>query len=327
MFVDEVKINVKAGNGGDGCSSFYHDKFNKWRPRADGGDGGGGGDIVFETDENVQTLLDFHYRQHFKAESGGHGGSNKKNGPRGKDLRIKVPRGTLIKDYENDFLLRELEKKGDSVVIARGGRGGRGNSRNRPREKGASGEEKILILELRLIADVGIIGYPNAGKSTLISRISNARPKIANYPFTTKAPVLGVASLRDEAAFVVAEIPGLIEGAHQGRGLGDKFLRHTERTKILIHLVDIAGCEGRDPISDYINLNKELRFYGKELIKKPQLLALNKADLEPAKYNIQRFKKRFPKKKIFAISASSGEGIKELLNALHRKLKGLKNYA
>lgn len=323
MFIDEAKIYVKAGAGGDGCNSFYRDKWNRIG-RPDGGPGGDGGNIIFEVDENVQTLLDFQYRQHHEAESGSHGSSNHKKGRRGKDLLIKVPAGTLIKDAVNGLVLRDLIKTGDSVIIAKGGEGGRGNSRGRESTPGAPGEEKTVILELKLIADAGIIGYPNAGKSTLISRISSAHPKIANYPFTTKEPVLGVVKLYDYAAFVVAEIPGLIEGAHEGRGLGDKFLKHIERTKLLIHLVDIAGCEGREPADDYRTLNNELKSYSKLLTAKPQIVALNKVDITEAKANIKKFKKSFPKIKIFPVSAVTGEGIKELLDAVYKKVKSLK---
>lgn len=326
MFIDEARVYVKAGKGGDGCQSFYRDKWNRIG-RPDGGPGGDGGDIVFTADQNIQTLLDFQYRQHLEAESGAHGSSNHKKGKRGTDLIIKVPAGTIIKDAGNNGLvLRDLASIGDSVIIAKGGRGGHGNSRNRPREKGAQGEEKTVLLELKLIADAGIIGYPNAGKSTLISRISSAHPKVANYPFTTKEPVLGVVKLHEEDTFVVAEIPGLIEGAHEGRGLGDRFLRHVERTKILIHLVDIAAFEGRDPVLDYKNLNRELLLYSKELAKKPQIVALNKIDIPEAKDNIKRFKKSYPKIKVCPISAATGEGISALLEAAYKKVVSIKKY-
>ncbi|MCM8790406.1 MAG: GTPase ObgE [Candidatus Omnitrophica bacterium] len=323
MFIDEARIYVKAGDGGDGCQSFYRDKYNR-KGSPDGGPGGDGGDVILEVDENVQTLLDFQYRQHHQAERGHHGSSNHKKGARGADLHIKVPAGTLIKDAETGLVLRDLVKAGDSVIIARGGKGGRGNSRNHPRTFGEPGEERTVILELKIIADVGIVGYPNAGKSTLISRISSAHPKVANYPFTTKEPVLGVVKMYEDATMIVAEIPGLIEGAHEGRGLGDKFLKHVERTKVLIHLVDIAGCEGRDPLQDYKKLNYELKAYSKELVKKPQVIALNKIDITSAQLNIKRFKKAMPRAKVFPISAVTGEGIKELLDAVYRKVKGLK---
>ena len=326
MFIDEAKVYVKAGSGGDGCQSLYRDRWNRIG-RPDGGPGGGGGDVIFEADDNIQTLLDFQYRQHIEAKSGSHGSSNHKKGARGDDLRIKVPPGTIIKDAERGFVLRDLVKHGDSVIIAKGGAGGRGNSRGRDREEGFPGEEKIVSLELKLIADCGIIGYPNAGKSTLISKVSSARPKIANYPFTTKEPVLGVVRMYEDAGFVIAEIPGLIEGAHLGRGLGDKFLRHVERTKMLVHLVDVAGFEGRDPVSDYRKLNKELKSYSKELALKSQVVALNKIDLSGAKENIRKFKKSLPKLKTFPVSSLTGDGIKELLEYLYKKIRAVKKHA
>lgn len=324
MFVDEAKIYVKAGDGGDGCNSMYRDKFHSQAGRPDGGEGGKGGDAVFEADPNIHTLLDFQYRQHFKADSGTHGSSNHKKGRYGEDMHIKVPPGTIIKDAETGLILRELVHPGDHVIIAKGGVGGCGNSRHRSAEAGALGEEKTVRLELKLIADVGIVGYPNAGKSTLISKISSARPKIADYPFTTKAPVLGVVKIHEGASLIFAEIPGLIEGAHQGRGLGDRFLRHIERTKVLIHLIDIAACECRDPYKDYVNLNKELKLYSKELIKKPQFVVLNKSDLEQAAGLIKKFKKHMRGTKVFPVSALTGLGIKELLSAVYKKVKSLK---
>lgn len=323
MFIDEAKIYIKAGSGGDGCNSFYRDRFHRYG-RPDGGEGGSGGDIIFKVDTNVHTLLDFQYNQHFKAESGLHGSSNNKAGRRGEDRYIKAPPGTLIKDAGTGLILRDLVEKGDSVIIAKGGKGGRGNSRKRSSEKGSPGEEKTVILELKVLADVGIIGYPNAGKSTLISKISSARPKIASYPFTTKEPILGVVKIYEDSTFVAAEIPGLIEGAHEGRGLGDKFLKHTERTRVLIHLVDIAGFEGRDPAADYKNLNKELKLYSKELAVRPQIVALNKSDLPDAKENIKKFKKAYPKIKAFPVSALTGEGMKVLLERVYKELEKAK---
>lgn len=322
MFVDQAKIYVKAGNGGDGCNSMYRDRYHRYG-RPDGGDGGKGGDAIFEVDKNVQTLLDFQYRQHFEADSGSHGSSNHKTGRTGKDLQIKVPPGTIIRDAQSGLVLRELVNPHDRVIAAKGGAGGKGNSRHREAKPGLSGDEKTVILELKLIADAGIVGYPNAGKSTLVSKISSARPKIADYPFTTKAPVLGVVKIHEGVTLVVAEIPGLIEGAHLGKGLGDRFLRHVERTKVLIHLVDIAACDCRDPYKDYINLNKELRLYSKELVKKPQFIALNKCDLEPAQTNIKKFKRHLRGKKIFPISAVTGQGVKELLSAVYKEVKKL----
>lgn len=321
MFVDQSKINVKAGAGGDGCNSMYRDRYHRYG-RPDGGDGGKGADVIFEADSNIHTLLDFQYRQHVVAERGSHGGSNHKKGRHGEDLHIKVPPGTVIKDAQRGLVLRELIKPGGHVIIAKGGAGGKGNSRGRSAEPGSPGEEKTVILELKLIADVGIVGYPNAGKSALISKISSARPKIADYPFTTKAPVLGVVKIHGGATFVVAEIPGMIEGAHLGKGLGDRFLKHVERTKVLIHLVDIAACEGRDPYKDYIGLNKELRLYSKELIRKIQFIALNKSDLWQAKENIKKFEKHLRSSKVYPVSAVTGKGVKELLNAVYKEIYG-----
>lgn len=323
MFIDEAKIYIKAGDGGDGCNSMYRDRYHRYA-RPDGGYGGKGGNVVFEADLNTHTLLDFQYRQHFKADSGSHGSSNHKKGKSGEDLRIKVPPGTVIKDAQSGLVLRELTSPDERVIIARAGEGGKGNSSRRSAEPGARGEEKTVILELKLIADAGIIGYPNAGKSTLISRISSARPKIADYPFTTKAPVLGVAKIHEGVNLVVAEIPGLIEGAHEGRGLGDRFLKHIERTKVLIHLVDIGGCSGRDPYKDYANLNKELKSYSRELIKKPQFIALNKSDLQLAKDNIKKFAKHIRGVRTFPISAVTGEGVKVLLSAVYKKVNSFK---
>ena len=323
MFVDQAKIYLKAGDGGKGCHSIFHDRYHKYG-QPDGGVGGKGADVLFTADDNIQTLLDFQYRQHFEAESGTHGSSNHKKGRFGKDLVIKVPPGTIIKDVASGLVLRELINSGDSAVIARGGFGGRGNSKNRPATAGLPGEEKRVVLELKLIADVGIVGYPNAGKSTLIAKISSAKPKIANYPFTTKVPVLGVVKIHGDDSFVFAEVPGLIEGAHLGKGLGDRFLRHVERTKTLIHLIDVSGFEGRDPYKDYVNLNKELRLYSKELTKKPQIIALNKCDIDLSKENVKKFKKRIRGKKVYVLSAATGEGIKELLSAVYKNVKSLK---
>lgn len=323
MFVDEAKIFVRGGDGGDGCNSRHRTLENKIGT-PDGGPGGDGGSIIFEADPNIHTLLDFQYRHHFTAGSGLHGSSNHKKGHRGKDLIIKVPVGTLIKNADTGLVLRDLVKPGDSVIISRGGLGGRPNSRGRDAEKGFPGEEMALTLELKLIADVGIIGYPNAGKSTLISRISSARPKIASYPFTTKEPVLGVVKM-DDLSFLAADIPGLIEGAHKGRGLGHRFLRHIERTKILVHLIDIAATDCRAPYADYLKLNEELKLYSKELASKPQIIVLNKVDYPESKTHVKEFKKHLPGKKFLQVSALTGEGMEKLLAAISKKLKNVKN--
>jgi GTP-binding protein len=323
MFIDEAKVYVKAGNGGDGCSSLYKDIFNRIG-KPDGGPGGDGGDVVFVVDQNVQTLLDFQYRQHHEAGRGYHGSSNHKKGARGKDLVIKVPPGTLIKDFDSGLIIRDLINIGDKVIVAKGGVGGHGNSRNHEATEGTLGQVKTILLELKLIADAGIIGYPNAGKSTLISKISSAHPKIAGYPFTTKEPVLGVVKIHEGTSFVVAEIPGLIEGAHEGKGLGDKFLRHIERTRILIHLVDISAFEGRNPVQDYRKLNYELKAYSKELSKKFQFIALNKMDNPDAEIHLKKFRKAYPKKKVYPISAITGKGVKELLASAYKKAMSVK---
>lgn len=320
MFIDTAKIYLKAGNGGDGCNSYERDKSGRIM-RANGGPGGNGGDIIFQADENVHTLLDFQYRRHFDSKRGAHASSNNKKGAYGESTIIRIPAGTIIKNFDTGEILKDLVKTGDTFLACRGGEGGSGNSRFRSAEEGHEGEEKTVLLELKLIADVGIVGYPNAGKSTLISRISKARPKIADYPFTTTAPALGVVRHKGNE-FVVADIPGLIEDAHKGKGLGDKFLRHVERTKILIHLVDMSGLNGRDPLTDYRQLNKELEFYSKDLAKKPQIIAANKMDVgETAKEALKKFKKALKAKKVMAISAKNSEGLDELLSSTAKILK------
>lgn len=318
-FIDTAKIYLKAGDGGDGCNSYEKDMAGRI-VRHSGGPGGKGGDIIFKVDENVRTLLDFQYRQHFEADRGGHGSSNNKKGASGQDRIIKVPQGTIIKDFHKSNVLSDLVRTGETFLACRGGKGGSGNSKFRPAEEGEEGEEKTVLLELKLIADVGIVGYPNAGKSTLISRISKARPKVADYPFTTKEPALGVVRFKDYE-FVVADIPGLIEGAHLGKGLGDKFLRHIERTKVLIHLIDMSGLSQRDPVEDYKHLDKELDLYSKALINKPQIIAANKMDVgKTAKEALKGFKASFKKKKVIPVSALKGEGLDKLLSEVIRVL-------
>jgi len=318
MFIDHAGINLKAGDGGDGCHSFSKGKFQRYK-RPDGGDGGKGGDIIIKADNNVQTLVDFYYRKHFKAESGTNASSNHKKGAEGNVLLIRVPVGTIIRDRDEDITYCDLDEVGRSVVIVKGGEGGRGNSRFRDATPGKDGEEKNIVLELKLVADVGIIGYPNVGKSSLVSRISKAKVKVANYPFTTKTPTLGMVKLGTERSFVICDIPGLIKGAHAGKGLGDEFLRHVERTRVLIHMVDMAAVEARDPALDLASINKELGLYNAELLKRPQIIAANKMDLPMAPENLKDFKKKV-KKKIYPISCATGEGIKELLEAVYKKL-------
>ncbi len=315
MFIDKVKSYVRAGDGGKGCASLRHSRLRRFRV-PDGGDGGRGGDIIIKVDSNLKGLLDFRYRQHFKARSGACGGSNKKKGKNGTPHILKVPRGTIIRDLGSGYvILRDLTNSDEEVVIAKGGEGGSGNSGRRVATQGEVGEVKELELELKLIADVGIIGFPNSGKSTLISNISNARPKIASYPFTTLAPVLGVVTFDDYRDIVICEVPGLIEDAHLGKGLGHSFLRHIERTKILVHLIDMAPPRDRDPFSDYKSLNRELKLYNPRLTETTQILAANKMDLPQAEANLKAFRSKV-NKRVHPISAVSGEGLEELVMAI-----------
>ena len=317
MFIDSVRISVRAGGGGKGCRSFYRGKYNRLKT-PNGGDGGRGADIIIRADRNLQTLLDFRYNRHFNGKNGGHGGSKKKKGENASPLVVLVPCGTLIKDYRSNFLLRDMQADHEEIIVAKGGDGGRGNFRRREATDGGSGENKEILLDLKMIADAGVVGFPNSGKSTLISNISNARSKVAAYPFTTKFPILGVVGSMDEA-FVIADIPGIIEGASDGRGLGDKFLRHIERTKVLIHILDISGSQGRDPLDDYRKINSELKNYGGGVHKKPQVIVANKMDLEGAEENLLRLKQVI-NKKIYPISALKSEGLEELIEAVRKKI-------
>lgn len=319
MFVDRAQIYVKAGNGGDGCMSFRREKsVPKGGP--DGGNGGRGGDVVLKTERRLQTLSDFRHHSHFTSQSGKHGMGKNKKGRDGALLIVRIPPGTIVSDSETGEVLADLVGDGSSVVLARGGGGGRGNtskktSTNRaPRtcEKGRPGEERKLNLELRIIADVGIIGCPNAGKSTLIACLSNVRPKVANYPFTTLQPCLGIVEYKPFRKFVIAEIPGLVEGAHQGKGLGDEFLRHIRRTKLLIHLVDLSV----NPYEDYKTINRELRLYDSELLEKPQILVVNKLDLPEAESNFRGFIDKSGVDTVFPISALKKTGLSELVEAI-----------
>jgi len=320
-FVDEARIFLKAGDGGKGCESFYRDKHMR-HPRPDGGDGGKGGDIVFVADKRIHTLLDYRFRQHYKAHRGGHGSSKGKKGKTAEDLILKVPVGTILRDFDTQHLIKDLTADGHSVVVAKGGKGGRGNKNNRTPALPGLGEEKTIHLELKLIADVGLVGFPNAGKSTLITKISKVKSKIASYPFTTKQPILGVVQARDDFSFIVADLPGLIEGAHQGKGLGDRFLKHAERTKVLVHVVDMAGTEGRDPSEDYEKISSELRDYSGKLFLKNKIIVANKMDCEGAKENLLRFKRRHKKKEIIEISALEGQGLDRLIPKMVKILSG-----
>jgi GTP-binding protein len=308
---------VKGGDGGDGCRSFYSDKLSP-NKRPDGGNGGHGGSVIFKASRNVFTLLDFKYRHEFAAARGRHGSGNTRRGKSGEDIVVLVPVGTQIFDEKSGCLLEDLDTDAKEIIVAKGGRGGWGNYERKEATPGKPGETKSLILDLKLIADVGIIGFPNAGKSTLISRISSARPEIAAYPFTTKEPALGVVSV-GENNFTIVDIPGLIEGAHLGKGLGDKFLRHVERTRVLVHIIDMAGVDTRDPLKDYEVLNRELAFYSKEILVKPQVLVANKMDLEAAGENLKRFKTKFKKRPI-EISAKEGTNLDVLVKKIYEKL-------
>lgn len=313
MFVDEAVILCKAGDGGKGCSSM--DRSHPRRHRANGGDGGDGGSIILEANPNIHTLLDFELNREFKAPGGTHGSSNHKRGYRGDDLLLAVPVGTEIIDSRAGELLKDLDRSGLRVVVCHGGKGGHGNDKKNDAMPGEPGEFKEIFLKLKLIADIGLIGYPNAGKSALLSRVSNAKSKAAAYPFTTKNPILGVVKFDVGETKVLADIPGIIEGAHEGKGLGIKFLKHVERTKALLHVIDFGAVDGRDPVSDYRTLNQELEDYSKALSEKEQILAANKMDLPEARKNLELFRRKV-KKEIFPISAATGEGLDVLLQRL-----------
>ena len=338
MFVDEVDIHVVAGSGGNGCLSFRREKFVP-RGGPDGGDGGSGGSVYIVATPTRNTLVDFRFHPEFKAASGRHGQGSNKTGFSADDLEIPVPIGTqvFVKEAEGDAsqLLADLAEEGARVEVAKGGRGGRGNARfvsstNRaPRrtEPGVGGEERFLRLQLKLLADVGLVGFPNAGKSTLISRISAARPKIADYPFTTLAPNLGVVSMSDDRSFVAADVPGLIKGAHEGHGLGHQFLRHIERTKVLIHLVDVSGASGRDPVEDFETILDELRQFSPKVAAKPQLVAANKIDAAQDAAAIKALERRVKKERrpFFRISGVTGEGVDVLLEAAWREIAAVRD--
>ena len=322
MFIDRVKIQVKAGDGGNGMSSFRREKYvPKGGPS--GGDGGRGGSIILTVDENLNTLIDFRYKRKFKASPGDPGQTSNMHGRGAEDLLVSVPPGTLVKDEASGELLADLVAPGEQAVIAKGGRGGRGNARfvnsvNRAptfAERGEPGEEKSLLLELKLLADIGLVGYPSVGKSSLLASVSAARPEIAAYHFTTITPVLGVVSLDEGRSFVLADIPGLIEGAHEGKGLGHDFLRHIERTRVIIHVLDASGMEGRDPIDDYHKINDELRLYNEQLANRPQIIAANKMDLPEGVANFPRIREYMEKLgyETLPISAATGEGVRELM--------------
>lgn len=313
MFVDEAVVHCAAGRGGNGCHSF--DRSNPKRPRTNGGDGGDGGSVIVEARHNIQTLLDFQLNRHFSAKPGGHGSSNHKTGFRGHDLVLGVPPGTEVYDHGTGELLQDLVAVGSRVIVCRGGAAGKGNHKNFDATQGAPGEEKEIRFTLKLIADIGIIGFPNAGKSTFLSRVSNARSKAAAYPFTTKNPVLGVVKFDDGRTKVLADIPGIIEGAHEGRGLGHEFLRHVERTRVLLHLIDFASVDGRDPLADYRALNREIELYSPALAEKEQILVANKMDIPEAKERLAAFRRKV-RRPLFPVSAATGEGLDKLLRRI-----------
>ncbi len=333
QFVDYVKIHVKAGDGGRGCISFRREKYVP-RGGPNGGDGGRGGHIVFRATDELNTLLDQRYRHAYKADRGQYGMGKNMHGKNGEDLIIPVPVGTIIKDFETEDIIIDLDKNLMEAVIAKGGKGGLGNAhfatpvRQAPRfaQPGEKGEERWLVLELKLLADVGLIGLPNAGKSTLLSVISSAKPKIADYPFTTLTPMLGVVKLENYKSFVVADIPGLIEGAHKGIGLGFQFLRHVERTSILLHLIDISETGAGDPVENLEKINKELEMYSPELMKKPQEVVGTKLDIVGNRVRLDRLERYCKKKKIeiFPVSAATGDGIRRLLSYLTINLENLR---
>lgn len=322
MFIDSASIDIKAGDGGNGIVSFHREKYIA-AGGPDGGDGGKGGDVLFYVDENIRTLMDFRYKRKYKAESGQDGGAVNRSGKGGEDLTVKVPVGTIVKNADTGEIIADLARPGQNFVIARGGRGGKGNqhfatpTRQVPNfaKSGEPGEEISVLLELKLLADVGLIGYPNVGKSTILSMVSSAKPKIANYHFTTLEPNLGVVSLGEGNSFTIADIPGLIEGAHEGVGLGHDFLKHIERTKLLIHVIDMAGIEGRNPVEDFYNINKELNLFSSILSKKPQVIAANKTDIPTADENLEEFKKAIKDEgyEIFSVSAATNKGLRELM--------------
>lgn len=323
MFVDRVEISVKAGNGGHGSMSFRREKYIP-NGGPNGGDGGKGGNIIFRVDSSLRTLIDFRYKRKHEAENGSNGEGNNKSGKAGNDLIIRIPPGTILKDKNNENIIGDMTTNGEELIIAQGGKGGRGNqhfatsTRQAPRfaEGGQKGDSVDLVLELKLLADVGLLGYPNVGKSTFLSNISKAKPKIADYPFTTLVPNLGVVKWRD-SSFVVADIPGIIEGAHEGAGLGHQFLRHVERTKLLIHILDVSGFSGREAINDFNTINSELEKHNKKLSGRHQIVALNKIDtLENVEEDTLEVRKFLEEKgfEVFHMSAVTGEGVNAILD-------------
>ncbi len=332
MFVDYTKIIIKSGDGGNGAKTFRREKYVA-AGGPDGGDGGKGGDIYFEVDPDTNTLIDFRYNKKFKAEDGKNGSGGNCYGKSGDDLCIGVPKGTVVKDALTGKVIVDLSQDGQKELVLKGGKGGKGNShfatstRQAPNfaQEGEKGQEKEIILELKLLADVGLLGYPNVGKSTILSMVTSAKPKIANYEFTTINPNLGVVKTEYGESFVIADIPGIIEGASEGVGLGLRFLRHIERTRILLHIIDVSGASGRNPVQDYYTINEELKKYSEKLSKKPQILVANKIDAmqDETEYNELEKLAEENNLELFKISAATGQGLKELLNRVAEKLKEL----
>lgn len=332
MFIDKAKINLKAGKGGDGAVAFRKEIYVP-AGGPEGGDGGKGGDIIFVVDEGMRTLMDFKYKKNYKAENGEDGKGRNKYGKDGENLILKVPPGTIVREEESGQIIADLTISNDRVVVARGGKGGKGNThfktavRQAPRFAiaGQRGQEFTVTLELKLIADVGLVGFPNVGKSTFLSVVTSAKPKIANYHFTTLTPNLGVVKTKYGDSFVLADIPGLIEGAHEGTGLGHEFLRHVERTKLLIHVLDVSGVEGRDPLDDFEKINQELHLYNEKLAEKPQVVAANKTDIQGAEDNFEKLKTTLNERgiEVFPISAATNQGLDNLLSYVSIKLKEL----
>jgi len=321
MFVDQVKIYVKGGDGGNGMVAFRREKYVPMGGPA-GGDGGKGASVIFEVDEGLRTLMDFRYQRHFKAPRGEHGMSKSQHGRGAADMIVKVPPGTVVTDEDTEEIIADLVNHGQQAVIAKGGRGGRGNIRFATpanpapeiAENGEPGQERNIILELKVLADVGLVGFPSVGKSTLLSVVSAAKPKIAEYHFTTIVPNLGVVETEDGRSFVMADLPGLIEGAHEGIGLGHQFLRHIERTRVIVHVVDMSGMEGRNPYEDYCTINQELKEYNLRLLERPQIIVANKMDMPEAEENLEVFKQKLKEDyPIFPISAITRQGLRELL--------------
>ena len=331
MFIDEAIIKVIAGNGGDGCTAFHREKFVEMGGPF-GGNGGRGANIIFKVDTGLHTLIDLRYMKMIKGEKGSNGLGKNQNGKSADDVIIKVPQGTVIRDMDTDLIIADMKNPDDEIIVAEGGRGGRGNTafktQNNPcptfSENGEPGEVKVLKIELKLLADVGLVGLPSVGKSTFLSKVSRAKPKIADYHFTTLSPNLGVVKTTDNRSFVIADLPGLIEGASEGAGLGDKFLRHIERCKVVAHIVDMSGIEGRNPYDDFVTINKELENFSKKLIKKPMIVIANKMDMPDSKKNLQEFKQKVDCE-IYEISALNSKGIEKVLIRLADMLDSIED--